>query len=98
MEFAYKGGGLGKGGTVSLYYDGKKVGEGRIKRTVPMVFSGDETTNGGRDAGTPVSTDYNQQSSMFTGKVNWVQNDLGKDDHDHFISADERLTVAVARQ
>ena len=27
MEFAYAGGGLGKGGTVTLYVDGKKVGE-----------------------------------------------------------------------
>src|SRR5580692_12493776 len=27
MEFAYAGGGLGKGGTVSLFVDGKKVGE-----------------------------------------------------------------------
>ena len=29
MEFAYAGGGLGKGGKVTLYSDGKKVGEGR---------------------------------------------------------------------
>ena len=28
MEFAYAGGGLGKGGQVTLYVDGKKVGEG----------------------------------------------------------------------
>ncbi len=30
MEFAYDGGGLGKGGTVSLYLDGDKIGEGRV--------------------------------------------------------------------
>ncbi len=30
MEFAYAGGGLGKGGKVTLYIDGKKVGEGDI--------------------------------------------------------------------
>ena len=29
MEFAYDGGGLGKGGTVTLYVDGEKVGEGQ---------------------------------------------------------------------
>jgi hypothetical protein len=28
LEFSYDGGGLGKGGTVSLYIDGKKTGEG----------------------------------------------------------------------
>jgi hypothetical protein len=30
MEFPYDGGGLGKGGTISLYVDGGKVGDGRI--------------------------------------------------------------------
>ena len=39
MEFAYDGGGLGKGGTVTLYVDGDKVGDGRVDATVPMVFS-----------------------------------------------------------
>lgn len=29
MEFAYDGGGLAKGGNVTVYLDGKKVGEGR---------------------------------------------------------------------
>jgi hypothetical protein len=33
MEFAYDGGGLGKGGTATLYVDGKAVGEGRVERT-----------------------------------------------------------------
>ena len=28
MEFAYDGGGLAKGGDVTLYYDGKAVGKG----------------------------------------------------------------------
>ena len=52
MEFAYDGGGLAKGGNVSLYYDGKKVGEGRVERTQPMIFSADETTDLGRDTAT----------------------------------------------
>jgi arylsulfatase len=98
MEFAYDGGGLAKGGNVSLYYDGKKVGEGRIERTVPMAFSGDETTDVGRDTATPVSSDYTRNASVFNGKVHWVQIDLGKDTHDHFISPEERLNLAMARQ
>ena len=98
MEFAYDGGGLAKGGTVGLYYDGKKVGEGRVERTVPMAFSADETTDVGRDTGTAVSSDYTCQTSVFNGKVNWVQIDLGKDEHDHLISAEQRLNVAMARQ
>ena len=36
--------------------------------------------------------------SRFTGKINWVQIDLGADDHDHFIDPDERLRIAMARQ
>jgi arylsulfatase len=98
MEFAYDGGGLGKGGTVTLYYDGQPVGEGRVERTEPLIFSGDETTDVGRESGTPVSTDYDRTRSVFSGKVNWVQIDLGKDDFDHLISPDERLKLAMARQ
>jgi len=98
MEFAYDGGGLAKGGNVSLYYDGKKVGAGRIERTVPMLFSGDETTDVGRDTATPVPSDYTRQTSVFNGKVNWVQIDLGEDVHDHFITPEERLNLAMARQ
>ena len=55
LEFAYDGGGLGKGGTASLYLDGEKVGEGRVEGTVPMAFSADETLDLGSDSGTPVS-------------------------------------------
>ncbi len=40
MEFAYDGGGLAKGGNVTLYLDGKQIGEGRVERTVPLIFSG----------------------------------------------------------
>src|SRR5207247_274215 len=43
LEFAYDGGGLGKGGTASLFLDGSKVGDGRVEGTVPMLFSTDET-------------------------------------------------------
>ena len=53
MEFGYDGGGLAKGGTVALYLDGTKVGEGRVKATIPMVFSADETADVGRDTDPP---------------------------------------------
>ena len=98
MEFAYDGGGLAKGGNVTLYYDAKKVGEGRVERTVPMIFSADETTDVGRDTATPVSSDYTRNTSVFNGKIHWVQIDLGKDVHDHFITQEERLNLAMARQ
>ena len=62
MEFAYDGGGLAKGGTVTLYVDGEQVGEGRVEATIPMVFSGDETCDVGSDTGSPVTTDYTPNS------------------------------------
>jgi arylsulfatase A-like enzyme len=100
MEFAYDGGGLAKGGTVSLYVDGAKVGEGRLEATVPLVFSGDETADIGRDTASPVSDDYQGETSVLTGSVAWVRIDLGDDavDADHFISPEERLQVLLARQ
>jgi len=97
-EFAYDGGGLAKGGTVSLYVDGAKVGEGRVEATQPMLFSADETTDVGSDGGTPVSDDYGPKTSSFTGRVRWVQIDLDVDDHDHLISPEERLRIAMAKQ
>jgi arylsulfatase A-like enzyme len=100
MEFAYDGGGLAKGGTVTLYVDGEQAGEGRVDGTIPMIFSADETTDVGRDTASPVSDDYDGESSVFTGTVNWVQIDLDEDaeDVDHLITPEERLRVAMARQ
>jgi hypothetical protein len=98
MEFAYDGGGLAKGGDVTLYYDGQLVGTGRVEQTQPLVFSADETTDIGRESGTTVTPDYTAQESRFTGKIHWVQIDVGTDDHDHFIDSAERLRVAMARQ
>ena len=56
MEFAYDGGGLAKGGTVTLYVDGDKVGEGRVEGTVPMIFSADETADMARTPRRPSAT------------------------------------------
>ena len=97
-ELAYDGGGLGKGGDVTLYYDGESVGTGRVERTQAMIFSADETTDIGYESGTSVTPDYTAATSRFTGKIHWVQLDLGSDDHDHYIDPEERLRVAMARQ
>ena len=98
VEFAYDGGGLAKGGDVTLYYDGNTVGTGRVAATQPMIFSADETTDIGYESGTTVTTEYTAHTSRFTGKIHWVQIDLGNDDHDHFIDPDERLRIAMASQ
>jgi arylsulfatase A-like enzyme len=99
MEFAYDGGGLAKGGDVTLHVDGDLVGEGRVEHTVPVVFSADETTDLGRDSATPVSDDHGPDN-RFTGRVRWVQIDVDEaaEDVDHLISPEERLRVAMARQ
>ncbi|ANJ28355.1 arylsulfatase [Agromyces aureus] len=98
MEFAYDGGGLAKGGGVTLYVDGTSVATGRVEATQAMIFSADETTDIGYESGTTVSPDYTAGTSRFTGRIEWVQLDLGDDDHDHFIDPDERMRVAMARQ
>ncbi len=100
VEFAYDGGGLAKGGTVSLYVDGAKTGEGRVETTVPMLFSADETCDIGSDTASPVSDDYTSENSLFTGTVDWVQLDIAEaaEDLDHLISPEERIRVAMARQ
>jgi len=100
MEFSYDGGGLGKGGNVTLFIDGEPVGTGRVEATVPMVFSADETTDLGEDTGTSVSDDYAPGASSFNGQVQWVQIDIADaaQNADHLISPDERLRIVMARQ
>ena len=100
MEFGYDGGGLAKGGSVVLYVDGAKAGEGRVDATQPMIFSADETTDVGADGGTPVSDDYGPKDSRFTGRIRWVQLDIDEaaEDLDHLITPEERLRIAMARQ
>lgn len=98
MEFTYDGGGLGKGGNVTLHVDGGKVGEGRVQATTPLIFSGDETCDVGTATGSMVTEDYTAHTCRFNGAINWVQLDQGLDDADHFITAEERLRVAMARQ
>jgi arylsulfatase len=100
VEFAYAGGGLGKGANVVLYVDGAKVGEGALPGTVPLIFSGDETTDVGGDTGTPVSDDYGPKDSAFTGRIHWVQLDIDEaaEDLDHLITPEDRMHIAMARQ
>jgi arylsulfatase A-like enzyme len=100
VEFDYDGGGLGKGGDLRLFVDGTQVASGRLPGSVPLIFSADETLDIGSDTASPVSDDYEGESSRFTGRVEWVQIDLGEDaqDADHLITPEERLRVAMARQ
>jgi arylsulfatase len=76
-EFAYDGGGLAKGGVGTIFVNDKKVAEGRIERTQPMVFSADEGADVGEDGETPVVEDYGIPAPYkFTGKIDKVTIDL----------------------
>ena len=100
MEFAYDGGGLGKGGTATLYVDGKKVGEGKVAITAAMVFSADDGCDVGVDTGSPVSPDYGSRGNEFSGHVNGVQLAIAEasESVDHLVSPEEAIRVAMARQ
>ena len=98
MEFAYDGGGLAKGGAVTLYYDSTVVGTGRVEQTIPMGFSADEACDVGSDTGSPASPDYGPSGNKFTGKIEWVKLKIGQDSHDHLVTAEDKLNIAMSRQ
>ena len=62
MEFTYDGGGVGKGGTATLYIDGNAVGDGHIEQTEAFLFSADETCDVGDEFGSPVTHDYSREA------------------------------------
>jgi arylsulfatase len=97
-EFAHDGGGLGKGGTVSLYYDGEKVGEGRVEATQPFMFSPDEGVDIGCEKGTTVSPELDVASSVFTGQIDWVELKVGEGDPSHQVDPDQYIHMLMARQ
>jgi arylsulfatase len=77
FEFAYDGGGLGKGGTGTLFVNGKQVAQGPIERTQAMMFSADEGADVGEDGETPVIEDYGVPAPYrFTGKIGKITIDL----------------------
>ncbi|MGE0085665.1 MAG: arylsulfatase [Desulfococcaceae bacterium] len=73
FDFAYDGGGLGKGGNGTLSVNGEKVAEGRIELTQAAIFSADETADVGIDLGTPVVESIGAEAkSRFTGHISKV--------------------------
>jgi arylsulfatase len=100
MEFKYAGGGLGKGGTATLFVDGKKVGEGQVAATAAMVFSADDGCDVGQDTGSPVSPDYGPQDNAFNGRVKGVELAIADaaENAAHLVSPEDVIRVAMARQ
>jgi hypothetical protein len=75
VDFKYDGGGLGKGGTVTMSAGGAKIAEGRVERTIPLVISLQEGLDVGMDNGSPVDFTY-KPPFAFTGKIEKVTVDL----------------------
>jgi arylsulfatase len=98
MEFAYDGGGLGKGAEVTLYLDGQKDGEGVVGATLAMIFSADDGCDVGKDGGSAVSPDYKAGDNAFNGKVKGVQLSIAEDDGQHVVDPADAIRMALARQ
>lgn len=96
-HFKFDGGQPGVGGTGTLYFNEKKVGEGRINKTVPFIFSGDETMDIGGDLATPV-TDDEPKERQFKGKIHWVRIDLEDDDVSHLEPEEQKYHRIMAKQ
>ena len=100
MEFAYAGGGLGKGGKVTLFIDGKKAGEGDVAATLAMIFSADDGLDVGEDTGAPVSPEYGSSHNAFNGEIKGVQLAIADaaESAGHSVKAEDAIRMAMARQ
>ncbi|WP_377319838.1 arylsulfatase [Pimelobacter simplex] len=89
VAVAYDGGGLGRGATITLRVDGTDAGSGRLERSLPFMFSMDQTLDVGVDRGTPVTDDYGTRDGFrFTGRIERVE----------IVSGDDALTPSVEEQ
>jgi len=98
-HFDFDGGQTGNGGTGRLYINDELVGEGRIDKTVPSVFSADETLDIGCDLALPVTDEYPEgAANKFQGTLNWVRIDLEDDDVSHQEPEELTYQRIMARQ
>jgi arylsulfatase len=75
MQFAYDGGGIGRGGVATVSVDGSPVAKGRVERTIPIRITLDETLDIGEDCGTPVNLTYDVPF-RFEGDIEGVTIEL----------------------
>jgi arylsulfatase A-like enzyme len=98
LQFKYDGGGLGKGGTASLFIDGVKIADGRIENTAGVIFSADSTSMVGDKIGAPISSDFKESGNKFNGKINWVRIEAGAEDTDRLVKPEEWIRVHMSIQ
>lgn len=91
---------MGKGGRVSLYTDGRKVGEGDIDATLGLVFSADDGCDVGEDSGAPVSDEYGIRNNGFNGEIKGVQIAIEEaaETADHLVDPQMAVRIALTRQ
>jgi arylsulfatase A-like enzyme len=75
FDFKYDGGGMGKGGTITLLANGRKIGEGRVEKTAGYKYSLYEGQDIGEDSGSPVDFTYTPPFP-FTGQLHKVTVEL----------------------
>jgi arylsulfatase len=98
-HFNFEGNAPGGGGTGTIHVNEEKVAEGKIGKTVPFIFSADETLDVGGDLALPVTDDYPEgESNKFSGKINWVRIDLEEDNVSHLEPEELKYHRALARQ
>ena len=98
-QFDFDGGRPGAGGSGTLLVNGEVVAQGRIDKTVPFVFSADETMDIGGDLALPVTDDYPEgHENAFQGKIHWVRIDLEDDDVSHLEPEEQKYHRMMARQ
>jgi arylsulfatase len=97
FEFAYDGGGVGKGGMATLLVNGKNVATGRIERTQCCIFSADEGADVGADDGTPVTEAYNVPFK-FTGKIGKVTIELKEEKRADTHDAEQARRAAALKR
>jgi len=74
FDYDGKDGARGAGGIVRLFSDDQEIGEGRIGKTQPNVFSLDDTADTGVDTGTAVDDAYGEGSkNTFSGELHKVK-------------------------
>jgi arylsulfatase len=76
VDFKYDGGGMGKGGEITLTADGKNIASGRLPKSIPIQFSLGEGLDIGMDIGSPIDFTY-ELPFAFTGRIEHVTIELG---------------------
>ena len=96
VDFRYDGGGMGKGGEITLSADGTKVAGGRMEKTVPIQFSLGEGLDIGMDVGSPIDFTY-QLPFKFTGRIEKVTVEIRPEAKPAAAQAEEARELAPAK-